>query len=275
MFRISVGAVLHACAIVFCSPSATAEPLDVAPGHDPGGRAVAVLTSPFDLSDARVSPKLARDGEGVAIGWDFSKPDSGEPTQGTPPTSSQPAVPPPDVATTLTTQAGVRLVPVFVDLGRTETFARAIAFSARTPAQIVVMPHATRSEADWHAFRAAAAHFSQLLFIVPANIISGDTTDPPFPAAFGLTNVLSVATARTTAAADVVVRHAPATGRPDLALALTVKSLLICGLGPTRHNQPLSKLDALAALGALGQTSEATPTRQGTLTFTPCDAALN
>ena len=43
----------------------------VPPGTDPGGTAIALIAHGVDYTDPEIAPRLARDGEGDIIGWDF------------------------------------------------------------------------------------------------------------------------------------------------------------------------------------------------------------
>lgn len=266
-----------AVAVVLANRPVDAEPLNVAPGSDPGGIAVAVILPPFPLGSAVVREKLARDGEGVAIGWDFSKrPKSSE--AGVSNTEYQPA---PQIVTALTGRSNIRLVPAFVDRLRPSTWAQAIAFIARTPARIVVIPFATDTESDWVAFRAAAEYFPNLLFVVPAQISDrkpGDEakTDDAlgYPAKFHLPNVLSVS-ASAIPEADLVLVMPSNTATSEVALAVTVKALLFCTSAGGLPASAMSKLEALAKLGALNTPQANNPPNRGPRSVTPCTEALD
>src|SRR5262249_27641102 len=132
------------------------------PGRDPGGGAVALLTTGIDYTLADVARRLARDGEGEIIGWDFVDNDNrphapGEATarggEGT------------QIAKAL--GAGRRLIPVRIGPDPV-SLARAVAFIAHTPARLVVVPMSSPIEADWEPFRQASQRFADLLFILTA-----------------------------------------------------------------------------------------------------------
>lgn len=191
---IALGALLAAPGLALC------EPLKVAPGEDPGGTAVAVIAQPFALDDAKLKARLAHDGEGVAIGWDFSGevPDVIAAPNATPqnkviPPAGESDHLPAAIATVLAESDHLRLIPVFMTLNAPETIGKAIAFTARTPARIVVMPHVNSNKEGWVIFQAAALHFDKLLFVVPA-IENDNETDPKprYPAALNLSNVISI-----------------------------------------------------------------------------------
>lgn len=264
-------------AVLRAGHPATAEPLNVAPGSDPGGTAVGVLTSPFPLDSADVIQILARDGEGVAIGWDFSRQAENSNSD----TRIATTAPIPEVVPALTAKSELRLVPTFIDRLRPTTWAQAVAFLAQTPARIVVVPFSTSAETDWVAFRAAAEHFPNLLFVVPAQSTNTDavqeTAAPDalgYPAKFRLANVLSIS-ATVHPNADVVLALPSDTPTPDSALAATVKALLFCPADQDVPQPAMSKLDALAKLGMLGRPQETDVPSEGPRPITPCPAALN
>ena len=45
------------------------------PGRDPGGMAIALVTTGIDYTVPEVAQRLARDGEGELIGWDLEDQD--------------------------------------------------------------------------------------------------------------------------------------------------------------------------------------------------------
>ena len=247
---------------------AAAEPLHIAPGRDPGGAAIALLTTPFELTNTQLEQKLARDGEGVAIGWDFSKRPKRSDTGG----PQAAGYNPPDIANILARSANMRLVLSFIDPLRPATWAQAVSFVARTPARIVVIPYSSANEAEWATFRAAAEHFPDLLFVVPVSLPNGAHPGAlSYPAAFHLSNVLSVAISAGSKG-DVAVVGQQGALSSEQALALTAKTLLSCQ-GDQNATENLSKLDALALLQNLAPQSDQSAQKQ--ITFKPCAAALN
>ncbi|MCH9765654.1 MAG: hypothetical protein K0U34_06645, partial [Alphaproteobacteria bacterium] len=151
------------------------------------------------------------------------------------------------------------------------------AFAAKTPARIVAVAFTTAVAEDWTAFRAAAEHFTDVLFVVSADVPQGATdTSPTYPAAFNLSNVLSVTT-QNTPGADVAI--APGTQKTtqdghtksDFALARTIKTLVMCVPGTQTLAGPNTKLWALMGLGALVPSPEKPVTSP--LHFKPCAAA--
>lgn len=168
----------------------------VPPGRDPGGVAIALLSTGIDYTIPEVAQRLARDGEGELIGWDLVDKDrkpfdqsrgSTRPEWGGDGTALVRSVGAP----------GRRIVPVRIDPADPVSLARAVAFVAQTPARIVVVPMWSPDKAVWEPFRQAASHFTDLLFIVAAGDDGKDIDEAPvWPAAFRLPNVLVVAAIR-------------------------------------------------------------------------------
>ena len=149
----------------------------VPPGTDPGGVAVALISAGIDYMLPAIAGRLARDGEGDVIGWDFVDGDAlpfasadGEGPSGA--TAVARAI--------LAEAPAVRLVPVRVDPGQPKSFAQALAFVAKTPARLVLVA-AFAANDDLGLFRLAAQEFKQLLIVVPAD-----------PAVADLDNVLPI-----------------------------------------------------------------------------------
>jgi hypothetical protein len=171
----------------------------VPPGRDPGGVAVALLSSGIDYTVPEIAGRLARDGEGEIIAWDFIDNDN-RPFDvtgwQTPANRGGEAA---DVAAHLANAAahsGVRIVSVRVDPADPATLARAVAFVARTPARVVAVPMWSDRAEDWELFRQAASHFTELLFVVAAGDGGRDIDrEPVWPAAFKLQNALVVTSA--------------------------------------------------------------------------------
>jgi len=195
---------LHFASVLALGPMALAQtkkpPLP--PGRDPGGVAIALLTTGIDYALPHIAQRLARDGEGELIGFDLvdndNRPFGGDGTT---------------LATHLLDPAiGARLVPVRVDPHDPASLARAVAFIAQTPARIVVVPMWGQRKEDWRPFQQAVEHFSQLLFVVAAGDDGRDLDrDPVYPAALALPNVLVVSAARADPDAPRTVQLLPAT----------------------------------------------------------------
>ena len=164
-------------------------------GLDPGGIAIALISTGLDYTLPAIAQRLARDGEGELIGWDLEDKDRR-------PFDRRRGTAPPEwggdgtlVASLLLGAPGVRLVPVRVDPVTPLSLARALAFVAQTPARIAVLPIAAGPEGDWTPFRQAATHFKDVLIIAPARPAPANI----FPAALVLENIVAVMNGTTSA----------------------------------------------------------------------------
>jgi hypothetical protein len=206
--------VVQRCALALFALSriACAEPNkpQLPPGRDPGGIAIALISTGIDYTLPDVAARLARDGEGELIGWDTVDGDN------------RPRAPRDRGADwtvnwggdgTLLARAvgarGRRLIPVRISPAEPASLARAVAFLAATPARIVAVPMWSATESEWEPFRRAASRASGLLFIAAAGDAKDHDAHPVWPAAFGLSNVL-------------VVSPGPGTGERVDALLATV-----------------------------------------------------
>jgi len=157
MERLLVGgiAVCWGCLVVVAK-----EP-DVPPGAGTsGGVMVALLGRGIDYRLPELKGRLARDGEGDLIAWDFSdndtKPFAEGPLSGT------------DLAVAIASlSADVRLVVVKEASGDPQALGRMMSFAAQTPARIVVWTDADPARPDWPILREAIGRFSDLLFVLP------------------------------------------------------------------------------------------------------------
>jgi len=164
------------------------------PGRDPGGVAVALVSTGIDYTLPQIAGRLARDGEGELIGLDLENGDnrpfdrSGGRTaanQGGDGTALAHAIAASDAA------PAIRLVPVRIDPAQPASLASAVAFIALTPARIAAVPMWSERAADWEPFRQAAQQARETLIIVPA----GEGVTPAYPAALGLETLLVVTAA--------------------------------------------------------------------------------
>ena len=157
------------------------------PGRDPGGVAIALITTGIDYTAPHVARGVARDGEGELIGFDLVDNDN-RPFGNAGDTRL--------AITLLDQQIGARLIPVRADTSDPISMARAAAFIAHTPARIAVLPASSMHKEDWEPFRKAVEHLPQILFIAAAGDDGRDLDkEPTYPAAFGLANVLVVTAA--------------------------------------------------------------------------------
>ena len=161
---------VHAKAIMVCglllaasaclAQTAASRKPKLPPGVDPGGVAIGLITTGIDYTRPDVARCLARDGEGELIGWDVVDRDRLPYRQATGAVAD-------DVLFALIPCGRVRVVPVRVDPVDGLSLGRALAFLAKSPARVVVLPVASQPK-DWAPFQAAAAQFKILLVIVAA-----------------------------------------------------------------------------------------------------------
>lgn len=136
----------------------------VPPGTDPGGIAIALIAYGIDYTDPEIAPRLARDGEGDIVGWDFvagdNRPYAAGAENGVDGTRLAKLI--------LSAYARGRLVPVRVASSDSAQFAQALRFVMQSPARIVAIPiwNARPGVADM--LSAAAAQAPGTLFVIPA-----------------------------------------------------------------------------------------------------------
>jgi hypothetical protein len=186
---------LAACLAAAHAQSAAPSKPKVPPGRDPGGVAIALITTGIDYTDPRIAPCLARDGEGELIGWDMVDRDRrpfGIDREKTPPNwGGDGSV----HARALQCGDRARLIPVRVDPADPMSFGNALAFIAQTPSRIAVLPMWSERAEDWEMFRRAAEQFKDILVIAAAGDERRDIDAAPvWPAAFKLPNVVVVST---------------------------------------------------------------------------------
>ncbi len=149
-----------ALALVPLGPTQAADP-PLPPGNDPGGTAIALISTGVDYTDPQIAQRLARDGEGQLIGWDFVDNDI------------TPYSKDPDATALakllLDTYSASRLVVVRIDPENAVHLARAAAFTARTPARIAALPHAGKSQQTWEPFLQVTQQSANTLFVISAD----------------------------------------------------------------------------------------------------------
>lgn len=173
---------LRACvaSVLLGATAAACEPRDppVPAGADPGGTAIAIISTGFDYRLPDRAAWLARDGEGHIIGWDFVDNDSRPFDQNlrTSEVAGQVLVAAKAAATP------VRLIVMRVDTTNLEMRAKAIAFVARTPARTAVLPEWLPDAAGLKLLEAAAKHAPNLLLVVqtpPSEKLDGKGSKAP------------------------------------------------------------------------------------------------
>lgn len=160
-------------------------------GRDPGGVAVGLIGAGVDYTLPQIAQRLARDGEGELVGWDVAA-DDRRPLDTEPPGADQPRGTVP--ASIILREAGAtRLVVVRSKPGDGIAHGKAAVVAARSPARIALVAFASPERGEWEPFRQVAAHFSHMLFLVPAGDAGLDLdAHASYPAALDLPNVLVV-----------------------------------------------------------------------------------
>jgi hypothetical protein len=161
------------------------------PGRDPGGIAVALLSTGVDYTHPGIAPRLARDGEGELIGWDFGSNDNRPFAKG----ASEEGRADGTALALLLLDGGValRIVPIRIVPDNPLSYGQALAFAAKTPARVVAIPMWSDRQEAWEPFRQAAQHFSQLLIVAAAGNEARDLDrNPVYPAGLRLPNLLVV-----------------------------------------------------------------------------------
>lgn len=159
----------------------SAEPR-VPAGMDPGGVAVALIGGGVDYTASDIAARLARDGEGELIGWDFADDDRRPFAGGVDGNGTALA------RIVLAEAPSARLAVFRVAPAPGATLVRAAAYASQSPARIVLLPASGNGSEDLKPLRQAAAHFKDRLFIVPAG-------GAPVAGLSALENVLVVAAA--------------------------------------------------------------------------------
>ncbi len=178
-------------------------------GLDPGGTAIALISEGVDYTDPEIANRLARDGEGLLIGWDFI--DNDPYPYPTAPSVLDNGPSGTELAKSLLkVYRNGRLVPLRIDITDPTSIAKAAAFVARTPARIVAVPQSSQDAKAWEAFRKVAEQTPGTVYVVSAGKGAVDGTAEVWPASFRLPNAISIgAFSDTTAAVTLVPTKTP------------------------------------------------------------------
>lgn len=151
-------------------PALAADPR-LPPGQDPGGQAIAFIAGGIDYASERIVSRVARDGEGEIIGWDFVDNDR-FPYVATTATPADPEAVDATSAAAALVQAYAhgRMVPVRIASGDPMALARAIGFVTGTPARIVAIGVPLSSPEMRRVVREASQRFRDHLFVVAADL---------------------------------------------------------------------------------------------------------
>ncbi len=149
---------LLACFV--CAGSAIAQkPAEkprVPPGVDPGGVAVAIIGSGIDYTKPEIAKRLARDGEGEIIGWDFVDNDR-RPYNPCTEAVSVCSIP------RFSPSASSRMIVMRASTAMPQSMVAAVGMSTSTPARIVLV--AFDRPPPLQFLREAARQYPHLLFV--------------------------------------------------------------------------------------------------------------
>ncbi len=179
----------------------------VPPGRDPGGIAIAMIATGIDYTHEEIRDRLARDGEGDILGLDLIDGDNRPYAATSLPGNEAGAIDTILARRILSTYRHARLVPVRVDLNDKLMLARALAFTAATPARIVAVPFWGDDKETWEFFRQAAEQIPDQLLILPAGDADAVAQGrPQYPGALNLKGALIVAAVNETMARGTLTR---------------------------------------------------------------------
>lgn len=177
--RAKLALAVAAAAALYALAEARAVKPKVPPGRDPGGVAVALIGGGLDYRRPDIAARLARDGEGEPVAWDFddddARPFSGSDDDG-------------PVAALLTSEAqAVRLVAIRVAGSRHDRIAAALRFAGATPARIALVLADPGTPLPLAGLAEAARRLSGLLVLVPArHVVSAPDNVPAMDDRAGL-----------------------------------------------------------------------------------------
>lgn len=162
---------LAAAILSLCGGPAAAETPDpkVPAGRDPGGVAVAIVGPGLDYRRPEFHRRLARDGEGELVAWDFAD-DDPRPFSGVEVDAALASI-------VLAESPATRLVLARVPAGRHDLIAAAFRFAAQSPARVLLLgadPGRPLQRAD---LIVATRHLPGLLVVVPARHVAEENRD--------------------------------------------------------------------------------------------------
>lgn len=171
-----LGITIIAGAAMLATPAVAADPA-VPPGQDPGGTAVAVISAGIDYTRPAVAARLARDGEGEIVAWDFTDGDN-RPFDANHAQFG-------NLMAELVAGTDLRMIPIRVSLEHPAWLESGASFAERTPAAAVVLPMAN-IPAEIERVVAVAAAFPKVQFVV---VPRSDAAGSLKAATAGLANV--------------------------------------------------------------------------------------
>ncbi len=166
----------------------------VPPGRDPGGILVAQIDSGVNYLLPEIAGRLARDGQGTMLGYDYWDLDDRPFDLDTSRSPFFPLRHGTTVASVLLREApSARLLPYRYPRPDLTRMAALIDDAADKGARIVMMPLGSRKAEDWQAFAAAAGRHRETLFIISAGNDGRDIdAQPLYPAGLPLENAIVV-----------------------------------------------------------------------------------
>ncbi len=139
-------------------PGSASEP-KVPAGLDPGGFAIALLGDGIDYTIPVVAKRLARDGEGDLIAWDFVDNDIRPYAKASQSTA--------DAEHIIAANDEVALIVIREPADQTAAIGHMATFVVRTPARVIAWPDGRPERQDWDVLFQAAERFKDRLFVVP------------------------------------------------------------------------------------------------------------
>ncbi|MGE0766434.1 MAG: hypothetical protein AB7L90_08220 [Hyphomicrobiaceae bacterium] len=203
--------------------SARASDPRLAAGRDPGGIAVAIVGAGLDYRRQELASRLARDGEGELIGWDFVDGDRL-------PFAASGGFD--AIAAIVVGESGARAIPVRVGSDGGRQVAQALRLLGETPAHIVVVVARPANPIDRDNLAMAARQLPRMLIIVPAGIVRSNSTRRPFAA--DEAGLLIVAALGSATRPDLAVeggRGAETAGAPGTPVAIDADDVAAARIG--------------------------------------------
>lgn len=225
--------------LVLLSPAqALAQDPKVPPEKDPGAVSVALVGAGVDYTDPAIAKRLARDGEGNIVGWDFV--DNDIHPYATDATSNA-------QAKQLLSNTAVELVPIRVPNDAPEAVTKAVAFAAFTEARTIVILQSTAKMQDWSLFESARVHFKNVLVVVPFRGAAADA--PAYPAALDLPHVVSVALPEDVSATADIAFALPVdvAATPQSAAIALAAAISTCHAAAIGDGDPAARKQAIVA----------------------------
>lgn len=203
MSRIAAVALLLVSALSADAQAPTKKP-PIPAGAPTRGVAVALLSAGIDYTRPGIAGKLARDGEGVVIGWDAIDGDARPFLRDGP-------------ATRLVEIAPTLVAPFRLDLTSQVSWQRTLAVLIRTPARVAVVAALSSELVSSGRWDVQMAEVPDILFIVPWDGVAAPTTAANVMVVTSLLDAGKVG-------ADLVLGPAAATREAPLGSALPTTS---------------------------------------------------